>query len=141
MKYKFKPQTAILVAGIMAAAYSEACVQQATQVLCVTSGTSLSTDVQWHNSDGSNGLTASPTARTDWYYAASDALQLNVATGYNSYTADYSSYPAYCYGPAQFTDAAGQLAYATWENYVGSTPWGASWGWDFGTVNTADTCQ
>ena len=43
MNYKFKPQKAILVAGIMAAAYAEACYQQATSAVCFQAGEAIDT--------------------------------------------------------------------------------------------------
>jgi len=47
MKYKFKPQTGILVAGMLAASYASACFWQQTDAICFASGTSVDT-IYWN---------------------------------------------------------------------------------------------
>ena len=124
MKYKFKPQTGLLVAGLLAASYANACLYQATAVKCVASGDTIDT-IYW-NSDYSNykslGLGSQPvTATQDWWVTA------NGSSGYLSYQTtghgtNYTNYRAdngtvntkYCSGPAQFKDFSLHSTSVTW---------------------------
>lgn len=138
MKYKFKPQTAILVAGIMAAAYAEACYQQVTSAYCgIAAGTPLNTTIGWWNDDGTQGSSSVVKARTDWYYQATDMWLPGTGSGYNTVNND-GNQPTYCHGPAEFADWAGQTVYATWGD--GDSAYFDS-NLKFGTVNASDTCQ
>ena len=53
MKYKFKPQKAILVAGVLAAAYAEACWYQNTSAVCFTAGAKVDQYGSWPDGNGS----------------------------------------------------------------------------------------
>ncbi|HEV2391609.1 MAG TPA: hypothetical protein VG146_04510 [Verrucomicrobiae bacterium] len=46
MKFKFKPQTAVLIGGMLAAAYAEACYYSNTTAICFVSGNQVDT-IPW----------------------------------------------------------------------------------------------
>src|SRR5271166_2167209 len=101
MKYKFKPQTCLLVAGLLAATYAEACYYQNTSVLCVANGVTVDT----HNWLDNTGTGITLTATTDWvvsYTSPHLVWQSTGAGGATSYTGGGNQY--YCHGPAKFLD-------------------------------------
>ncbi len=111
MKYKFKPQTGILVAGMLAATYASACYYQGTSALCFASGDTVDT-IYWNGPTA--GLGSQPIiASVNWLVNA------NGPSGYFSWstpigtggretrTGDGGTVPSYCSGPAHFLDFSG----------------------------------
>jgi len=111
MKYKFKSQTGILVAGMLAATYASACFYSQTSAICFASGTTVDT-IYWGGNgygQGQNNVIAS----SDWwvnadgpsgyFYWSSPA----VGTGNSNTTDDNHANPAFCSGPAHFLDKSG----------------------------------
>ena len=145
MKFSFKPQKAILVAGVAAAAYAQACYYQNTAVLCFQAATTVDR-INWY--DDHTGISASQTsspvtATQDWFaYSVSGHYYVGVGPGYTSYTADTSEQnPIGCSGPAQFLDFTGHTISLAWQYNVAS---GATIGFPnivSGTVNTGTTCN
>jgi len=129
MKYKFKPQTGILVAGMLAASYASACFWQQTDAICFASGTSVDT-IYWN---GGGAGTAEVYASSDWwvnadgpsgyFYWSSPA----VGTGNVNYTDDSHANPSLCSGPAHFLDYSGHnTSVNSWvanSASSGKTPW------------------
>ncbi len=145
-KYKFSPKTGLLVAGLIVGAYAEACYNNPpSQAICYYAGDEVDS-INWHG--GQQAVTATQDwTHGDLYYGGKGLLQAHITTttGYLAATADVLEY---CYGPAKFTDGAGNtdtLSY--WEENVAaggaagrpSAPLndpGASWG----AVDTTTTC-
>ena len=151
MKYKFKSQTGILVAGMLAATYASACYYQQTSALCFASGDTVDTIV-WNGIFGPSQGTAYVIASSDWLVTATGSsgyFTWDSSSGGPSYsdpTPDGSSAPTYCSGPAHFLDKSSHntsvnswMAQSTsiaplWSHY-NNTPVG-------GTVNTSSsTCS
>lgn len=118
MRFKFKPQTGILVAGLLAATYAEACYYQGTSAVCVQSGTQVDA-ISWsnHPMDPAKAVTAS----ADWVvYSDTGSGKYLVWSGtgpggYNGTAGDGGSLPTYCTGPVHFQDASGNTAsVASW---------------------------
>src|SRR5689334_20953458 len=109
MGYKFKPQTGILVAGLLAATYAEACWYEGTSVLCVASGSTVD-KIRW----STTGTDLNVTASADWLVTSQPGYHIVTsgtgAGGYQGYNGDGGSIPDYCTGPVHFTDAAGNTA-------------------------------
>lgn len=123
MRFKFKPQTGILVAGLLAATYAEACYYQGTSAVCVTAGSTVD-DIAWSSA---TTVTRYITASSDWVvYSNTGSGKYLVWTGtgpggYNGTASDGGSIVGYCTGPVHFTDAAGNTAsVASWS--AGSIP-------------------
>jgi hypothetical protein len=121
MKYKLKPQTALLVGGLLAASYANACLYQATSVLCAASGDTIDT-IYW-NSDYTGGTGKQPvTATMDWVVVANGSSSQFSFTGAGFHGTNYSGYIAdngtfnstYCSGPAQFKDFSLHSTSVTW---------------------------
>lgn len=115
MKFIFKPQTSILVAGLLAAAYAEACYYQATSAVCIAAGTTGLDSWVWDNGGGTVNVTAS----SDWIIYASPNHHLVVSGSgtYKGYGSDGGTIPAWCTGPVHFADAS--------NNTVSVTSWSA----------------
>jgi hypothetical protein len=120
MKFKFKPQTALMVGGLLAATYASACWIQGSTAVCFTSGTTVDRihfdQVGWNSSAGT--ISRDVIATQDWKYNATNSATSLVysgsqsGSGHASYTGAYPYSPTtqilYCGGPAKFQDAAGQ---------------------------------
>lgn len=111
MKYKFKPQTAILVAGMLAATYASACYYQQTSAVCYVSGDTVDT-ILW--SGGAVSLGTKPViASSDWLVNATGSsgyFTWDSQSGGPSYSdplGDGGGLPEYCSGPAHFLDFSG----------------------------------
>ena len=103
MKYKFKPQTCVLVAGLLAATYAEACFYQNTSVLCAANGAVVDAH-GWLDGSGSG---ISLTATSDWVESDTSphlVWQSTGAGGTDSYTGGTEYH---CHGPAKFYDYSG----------------------------------
>ena len=117
MIYKFKPQTGILVAGLLIATYADACYYQATSAVCFNSGDTVDV-ICWP--DGLVGG-SKVTATSQWSYSAAPNNLIYTGTGtVGNSTASLAGSGAplsYCTGPAQFKDYAGHTtSVTTWEN-------------------------
>jgi len=119
MKYKFKPQTGILVAGMVAATYASACYYQGTSALCFASGATVDT-ILW-GGDASLNLGTKPViASSDWL------VYPNGPTGFFYWstpigsagravaTRDTGTVQSYCSGPAHFMDFSSHSTSVTW---------------------------
>lgn len=117
MKYSFKPQTALLVAGMVATAYAS-CYIQATSgtAVCFASGTTVDMINYWHSGP------AAVIATSDWVkgYQSGTSQTKNLLNAYtiggvgsSGYTSDT---PVYCYGPAKFVGPGGNETVSYWEN-------------------------
>ena len=148
-KYKFSPKTGLLVAGLIVGAYAEACYNNPpSQAICHYAGATIDT-INWY------GNVQDVTATQDWtdgmlYYGGKGPLHAYVTgapTGYLSARTDDQL--EYCYGPAKFTDNAGNTdTVSYWEEnvahgYGDGPPYSgpvndanASWG----AVDTTTTC-
>ncbi len=148
MKFKFTPQRSLLVGGLVAATYASACyyAETATLTVCFYAGTTTPVDyIGWW--EGQQPVYAT----SDWNHGYQDSTKqyLNSVTtmfGGNRSLTYTQQIPQFCYGPAKFTDPAGNtdtLPY--WENGIASggnpgvplTP--ASGEFDWGVPN-GDTC-
>ncbi|HLH54026.1 MAG TPA: hypothetical protein VKY92_10480 [Verrucomicrobiae bacterium] len=97
MKYKFKLQKSLLVGGLLAATYAEACWVQTTSFLCVLSGAKVD-DLTWADGSGPSNFTAT----SDWWFSQSANFVYSVASGGNqNHSAGTTDY---CHGPATFKD-------------------------------------
>lgn len=114
MRYKFKPQTCLLVAGIAASACATCYYPQtAATTVCFYSGSAVDT-IYWQGgatfttvhatSDWNRNVPNTTQVSNSGKYLVSVVSYNNGNGGYNTYNADT---PVYCYGPAQFLDAAG----------------------------------
>ena len=111
MKFKFKPQTGILVAGLLAATYAEACYYQTTSAVCVPAGTQVDY-FYWNNTYGTRPF-VSITASADWTINSGQGHYVAVygpSGPYQAYGNDGGWIPDFCTGPVHFTDAAGNTA-------------------------------
>jgi hypothetical protein len=115
MKFKFKPQTCMLVAGIVTSAYAT-CYYQLTSATCFTSGTVVD-NMSFLLNPGGTGIDTPIKASQDW------VAQVNNVTTTNNGHQGYSSWssistPLACSGPAKFTDpVSGQNeTISLWEN-------------------------
>ena len=110
MRFSFKPQTGILVAGLLAATYAEACYYQTTSAVCVSAGTQVDT-IRWNNTTGVP-VNTPITASSDWTVSSGVGHQVVVSGSgtYEGFGADGGSIPSFCLGPVHFTDAAGNTA-------------------------------
>jgi hypothetical protein len=129
MRYKFNVQSSILVAGLVAASYAQACYYNYTSAKCFNSGDPVDV-VFWPD-----GTTPASTvvATADWYAIANNYKTGTGVGGYSSYTT--ASAPSWCGGPAKIKDPSGHFnALTEWENgaaTVGSYSFsvtGQSWG-------------
>ena len=114
MKFKFKPQTGILVAGILAATYAEACYYQTTSAVCIAASTTVD-NIYWNNPFTGNPTPV--TASADWTIDSGPGhyVAISGAGAYQGYVNDGGSIPNYCTGPVHFTDASGNTAsVASW---------------------------
>jgi len=106
MKYKFKSQTGILVAGLLAASYANACFYQQTASLCFASGATVDT-IYWAG-DNAHG-TSDVKASSDWWMLANGSTGYltysapGTGPGHSAQTTDNGSKPL-CHGPASFKD-------------------------------------
>jgi hypothetical protein len=130
MRFKFKPQTGILVAGLLAATYAEACYYQATGAVCVAAGTSVD-DIYWNNTSGSPTHKV-VTASSDWIInsGAGHYVSVSGSGSYQGYGNDGGTIPDYCTGPVHFTDASGNTASVSSWSYKSL---------DFGTAITPNS--
>lgn len=118
MKFKFKPQTGILVAGVLAATYAQACFYQQTQAVCVLAGSTVDS-ITWQDGNPTQRFV---TASADWIVNAQGGHYLVVSGSgpYGNYGDDGGSLPAYCSGAVHFKDGAGNtVSVSSW--YGGST--------------------
>lgn len=155
MKYKFKPQTGILVAGLLAVTYAEAtCWYQGTSAVCFLSGDTVD-QIVWNN--GTSTSKTPVTATADWSVnapAGGTGYLVHSGTGgtgYTTYTADPSvTDPTSCDGPGQFRDYSNHLTSVNdwWSdtadyqgNITGTYNHYPSADIHAGTVNTGTTCQ
>lgn len=94
MRYKFNPQKSILVAGLLATAYAQACyVQVSTGITCVNSGSTIDT-FNWLD-----GVKATVIATSNF---TQDVVK-TASSGIVSFNQNY------CGGPAKFTDRSGHV--------------------------------
>ena len=141
MKYRFKPQTCLLVAGLLAATYSEACYYQNTSVLCVTSGSTVSTWT-W-NINPYNQATV--TATQDWYVYDTSHHLVYVGSGNSGNTRIINSSGAAnsgdCHGAASFKDVSNHTVSVPDWSYgsVGSGSGVATW--YYGASTSGGTCS
>jgi hypothetical protein len=120
MNYKLQAQKAILVAGLMATAYAQACyVIVSTGITCENSGSTVDS-TSWPNGPTLNIISTSNWTSQNMQYASSGGSTLT----------DY----VYCHGPAKFTDQTGHVNtvndwYAgTIDGLYPSAPAGTVWG-------------
>lgn len=108
MRFSFKPQTGVLVAGLLAATYAEACYYQTTSAVCIAAGTTVDS-ITW-STDTSHPK--SVVASSDWTISSGVGYQVVVSGSgtYEGFGADGGTIPSYCTGPVHFTDAAGNTA-------------------------------
>ena len=150
-KYKFSPKTGLLVAGLIVGAYAEACyTNPPTQAICFRSGDTVDT-IYWPSYYSGFTAASTVTATADWThgYQSAGAGTLSAyitGSGYASATPDT---PVSCYGPAEFTDPAGNTdTVPYWENGAAASgspgvptnpknDSSATWG----EVDTSVTCQ
>ena len=113
MKFKFKPQTCVLVAGLAAASYAEACYYQLTSATCFNSGDTV--DNFYYYTTPSYAATP-VIATSNWLSNSNNVTTVNNGSqGYSSHTSPTG--PQYCSGPAKFVDPAGHTdTLGTWEN-------------------------
>lgn len=116
MRFKFKPQTGLLVAGLLAASYSEACYYQGTSAVCIASGATVD-GITWNSNTGAGQQPI--TASQDWIvYAQANHHVVWSGTGAGGYQGtggDGGTLPNYCVGPVHFTDASGNTSsFASW---------------------------
>jgi hypothetical protein len=137
MKYKFKAQTCILVAGMVASAYATCYMQETSgTAICFAAGQTVDYIYYWHGGTLSDDVVAT----SDWVHGYQTGTSqtknfLNAYTtgsGYSTYTADK---PLYCYGPAKFLGPGGNETVSYWENGAASNnkqvpdyPTGGAWG-------------
>lgn len=115
MKYKFKPQTAIMVAGLLATCYADACYYSGTQAVCFTSG-SVVDGICW-----ADGL-ATPskiTATSDWLlFATPNLIYTGNGAGGAANGSPTGNASSHCTGPAQFKDYSGHTtSVTTWMDH------------------------
>ena|SRR3974390_1673232 len=128
MKYRFNPQKSILVAGLMATAYAQACyVQVSTGITCESSGATVDS-FTWVD-----GAAASVIATSNF---TQDVVKPG-GPGYTTFTQHY------CAGPAKITDRSGHVNTLNyWEagSINGNVPFpGPNGTW--GDVVTTTTCS
>lgn len=131
MSYKFKPQKSILVAGLMAAAYAQACyVQVSTNYICEASGSTVDS-FTWADGNQANVIATSD-------FTINTYTTAGLGTGYNSLVANSQ----WCAGPAQLTDRSGHVNTINyWEaGSANFSPPAPPSGQFFGTVKTIQTC-
>lgn len=121
MKFKFKPQTGVLVAGLLAAAYSEACYYQGTTAVCIASGTPVD-QIWWNNPY--TGFSKSITASADWTITSTKHLVVSGSGTYGGFQSDGGTIPDYCTGPVHFTDASGGTSSFNSWSYQSISPGG-----------------
>lgn len=121
MRFSFKPQTGILVAGLLAATYAEACYYQTTSAVCVAASTQVD-QILWSN----GGSSYTPIyASADWTISSGVGYQVVVSGSgtYAGYGYDGGMIPDYCTGPVHFMDASGNTAsvssWSAWSSYGG----------------------
>jgi hypothetical protein len=150
MNYKFKPRTALVVAGLVAATYAEACyyAQTATTTVCFSSGTTIDR-MYWPNNVGFEPIIAT----ADWNqgkqngtvgYLTSASTTVVQGQGYAS-ASGLDTTPTYCYGPAKFLDPTSHYQTVSyWENNIlygggAAIPNPPAPGWHWGAVS-GSTC-
>lgn len=130
MRFKFKPQTALMVGGLLAATFASAsCFIQGSTAICYTSG-SVVDNIPWQaDTDWSPNPTAQDVIATaDWTYNASNPANSLVYSGAQNghgYVNSYDS-PGYthntviqCNGPVKFKDPSGQYqTVSRWNNGI-----------------------
>ncbi len=118
MKYKFLPQTCLLVGGLAATLYADCWYQQtATLTYCFYSGAAVDT-LSWHGSGGSSTVYAT-SSWNQWEQNGVKGYLNSVVYYFGTNPRDNYDYqpPTYCYGPAKFTDPAGNTdSVPYWEN-------------------------
>ena len=126
MRYKFNPQKSIMVAGLLATAYAQACyIQVSTGITCETSGSTLDT-FTWVDGNPASVI------------ATSDFTQDTFKTAVSGYLARTLRY---CGGPAKLTDRSGHVnSINYWEagslSGLPPTPPTGTWG----DIISATTC-
>ena len=116
MRFKFKPQTAMLIGGLLAVSYSEACWYSGTKATCYVSGDQVDT-ITWAD----NGTTSAVTAQGDFTYSAPPGHQIAYqgtgSGGHVSLSNILNIVPTpHCIGAASFLDRASHSTSLTWEN-------------------------
>jgi hypothetical protein len=138
MRFKFKPQTCMLVAGLVTSAYAT-CYYQQTSATCFPSGAQV--DAIYFPSQ--NGSYTAVYATSAWNVGANNVVTTsNGSQGYATYTP--ASPPGYCQGPAKFTEpVSGHQTTTYWQNSaadrfgtypVPNNPPGGFWGTTTGTT-------
>ncbi len=112
MRFKFKPHTCMLVAGLVTSAYAT-CYYQQTSAICFPSGAQV--DAIYFPSQ--NGSYTVVSATSDWIVYANNVVTTpNGNQGHTTYTSPPSK-PPYCQGPAKFTEpVSGHLTTTPWQN-------------------------
>ena len=126
MKYKFKPQRGIVVAGLLAGAYAQACWYQNTTD-CAVSGTHVDTLEFFEG----NAIVSATSSWFTYVYSFGSG----VPNGYSSHTRTP------CAGPAKFVNPEGHtqtLDY--WEYGLANGNQGLGSGFQTGKV-TGTTCE
>jgi hypothetical protein len=118
MRYKFNVQKSILIAGLMATSYAQACYyQQSTNSTCAPSGSTID------NFGWADGTPAYVIATSDF-----------IMDSYNTHSTGYVGFTRkYCGGPAKITDRTTHVNNINyWEvgsaNTLGSSPLNGTWG-------------
>jgi len=110
MRFTFKPQTALLVGGLLAATYAgAACYSQGTMTVCFSSGATVDTINFPSDTGWSDAVTADVIATSNWIYYAYGGTLVWPSTGGSGGTTfnQTGATVSICDGPAQFTDPSG----------------------------------
>jgi len=114
--YAFSPQAGILIAGLVAGSYAQACyTTPPTQAFCFLSGQNVD-EITWNS--GAQFVIA--TANWDHGFQNGHAVLLSSVVASTSSSQNINSLSvSYCYGPAKYKDGAGNMETVTyWENGV-----------------------
>ena len=112
--YVFRPQTGILIAGLLAASYAEACYTSApSQAICFNAGDTVD-QLTWHNGTDTK-LVIATASWTHGMQSGGVGLLNGIVQG--SGHNQIMDPPSWCYGSAKYIDGAGTTdTVPYWEN-------------------------
>jgi len=115
MRFKLKPQTCMLVAGLVTSAYATTCYYQQTSATCFLSGAEVD---RIYFPSLPSGSYKQVLATSNWIVYANNVVTTpNGNQGHTTYTAPPLGPPPYCSGPAKFTEpVSGHLTTTPWQN-------------------------
>jgi hypothetical protein len=139
MKFKFKPQTALLVGAVLATTYAEACWYSGTHALCFVANQQVDT-IYYPDGVNSSAVVATGDFIADAPGGHTLTYQGTGSGGYSSVSGGTIYYPPFCTGPAKFTDLSGHSISLEWENDTTSSGFPGPSMYEDGTP-TGATCS